>query len=170
MNPVMEDHFNAAPHKDSNLEVIKSEVIEEATSEISISNKESQLKISDDLSIVNREEVRENYEHSQSALVRSLSVGEKLLKKISDDLDYSVIEIGNQNRLYESAGMLMKALNDTAKTLVKLHIDAGNIFGDVNKIEIDNSKNTVAVGPDTLQQLADLAKQHNGIITNGSYD
>ena len=168
MNSSMESHFDLAPHDDSNIEAIDAEVVDETTSDIVATNKESQIKTPDDLAIVKREEVRENYEHSQSALVKNLSVGGKLLNQISDNLDDVKMEIGNQNRLYESAGTLMKALNDTAKTLVGLHTDAGSIFGDVNKIEIDNSQNNVAVGPDTLQQLADLAKQHNGIVTDGS--
>lgn len=164
-----EDHFDLAPHEDDVENVIDAEVVKETTSEISITNKESQLTKPDDFSIVKVEEVRENYEKSQAALAKNLSVGGKLLNQISDNLEDSNMEPGNQNRLYESAGTLMKALNDTAKTLVSLHQDAGSIFGDVSKVEINNTQNNVsAVGPEFLQQLADMAKIHNGISIDGS--
>lgn len=166
MNKSMEEFFDAAPHEE--IEAIDAEIVNETSKEIKKSAKETDIIKADDLSIVKREEVRENYELSQNTLAKNLDVGGKLLDQISANLAAANIEIGKQNKLYESAGALMRSLTETAKVLTSLHQDAGTIFGDVNKIEIDNSQNNFPVGPEALQQLADLTKQFNGISTDGS--
>jgi hypothetical protein len=115
----------------------------------------------DELLLVKPIEVRENYDTSKGALVKNLEVGGELLEQISQSIADHDPADGSQpnNRLYETAGALMKAINDTAKTLASLHQEAGNILGDVKKVEIDNSHKEINVSAADMQDFVKMLKK-----------
>lgn len=163
----MEKFFNAQVAE--KIDVV-GDNIEESKGEITIADTNSPARTDiEDLILVKPQEVRENYDTSKTALVKNLTVGGELLDQISkslsdnepdhleDDDDGGGKKTPN-NRLYETAGALMKAINDTAKTLASLHQEAGNILGDVKKVEIDNSHKELNVSASDLNDMVKILK------------
>lgn len=151
----MEEFFNAE------------EVDEESTEVTVVENTElllpTQIESIEDLILVKPEEVRENYDTSRVSLVKNLVVGGELLDQISQSLSDHDPDGDSpvNNRLYETAGALMKAINDTAKTLASLHQEAGNILGDIKKVEIDNSHKEIKFNVDgaDMQDMVRMFKK-----------
>lgn len=152
-NEKMEDFFGA--EKMDTTEVIQGEIV--LDEEIDKSSTELvPAAVVDDLVLVKPKEVRENYDKSREALEKNLEVGTKLLDNISDNLEDTDPEPKSNNRLYESVGSLIKAMNETAKTLASLHQEAGSILGDAKKIEIDNSHKEINFAPEDMQELVKM--------------
>lgn len=117
----------------------------------------------DDLVLVKPEEVRENYDISRGTLVRASTVGCELLDQISKSINCTIPELGSSPnvRLYETAGILMRALTSNAQALSTLHQGAGNVLGDVKKVEIDNSQRVINTSASDLQEAVKLFKKRD---------
>lgn len=150
----MEKFFKAEEITEDSIEVIESEEVIEGeivSSEVAI------IDSVNDLVLVKPEEVRKNYDESRDALEKNLEVGTALLDQIKESIsDVEPDQKGN-NRLYESAGSLMKAITETAKTLASLHQEAG-ILGD-SKVNIDNSHKEIHVSASDMQDMVKMFKK-----------
>lgn len=146
MTQEMEKFFDVEPIEEAELaqvEVIDGEIAPDHITTV------------DDLVLVTPDEVRQNYDTARAALIKNLEVQNHML---TGALDHTPEDPSKQARFMEGVSSVMKTMNETAKLLSSIHQDAGNILGDVNKVEIDNSHQEVNISAETMQDIAKLVR------------
>jgi len=123
----------------------------------------------DDLFLIKPEEIRENYNKARNTLNDNLELGGRVLKDLCDNLstknDDVIPDIDSPElvvidpKIYGNVSMLIKALNETARTLATIHQEAGTNLGNVKSVNIDNSKKVIAASSNDMLMLAKELKK-----------
>ena len=110
--------------------------------------------IADNMEIISQEEIRSNYDLAHEHLVKALETGSELLEIARNSIRQSP-----DNSIYiERAAGLIRAINESSKSLASIHQDVGSILGNVKNIELTKNDNFIADSND-ISDLIEKFKQ-----------